>query len=113
MHQLTFSAVLFNWHRQKSKGIIRGGSYGVYIRAANVIAGNIDAAGQVGSGANEEASGGGGGAILISYGSEGYLSGTYNYAGSGAGTTEYGKAGVGGSGGIITYNYNSSPPITP
>lgn len=90
------------------------GAYGVYIQADNVIAGNIDAAGQAGSGANEEASGGGGGGVvLISYGLGGYLSGTYNYTGGDAGITEYGKAGGGGSGGIITYNYNSLPPITP
>jgi hypothetical protein len=90
------------------------GSYGVYIQADNVIAGNINAAAQSGSGANEEASGGGGGgAILISYGLGGYLSGTYNYSGGAAGIATYGKAGSGGSGGVIIYSYSSSPPITP
>ncbi len=89
------------------------GSYGVYIQANRVIAGMIDTAGQSGSGASEEASGGGGGGvILISYGLGGYLSGSYNYSGGGAGIAGYGKAGIGGPGGIIIYNYSSSPPIT-
>ncbi len=90
------------------------GSYGVYIQANKVMAGVIGTGGQAGSGANEEASGGGGGgAILISYGLGGYISGSYNFGGGTAGIGNYGKAGSGGSGGLIAYNYSSSPPIAP
>ncbi|MEM3873237.1 MAG: hypothetical protein QXE05_11820 [Nitrososphaeria archaeon] len=91
------------------------GSYGVYIQANKVIAGFIDTRGQAGSGSNEEASGGGGGgAIIISYGLGGYIPGLYNYTGGAAGIANYGKAGAGGSGVVVIYNYSSSmPPITP
>lgn len=87
------------------------GAYGIYIQASEVIAGSINAVGQSSTGGDEEAGGGGGGgAILVSYGLGGYQSGSYNYNGGDGGTALYGRGGAGGSGGILTYNYSSSPP---
>ena len=93
------------------------GSYGLYIQAVSIIAGQINTTGQEGF-ANSNGSrgfytggGGGGGSIIFAYGSGGYTAGSYNLNG-GIGSNANGiTAGSGGSGIIILYNYTSQPII--
>ena len=101
-------------------------SFGIYIQANEIIAGNIvasggaGAAGVTGKRGGGGGGGGGGGIILLAYGPGGYTSGTYNFAGGaggagGVGTTvnkrNGGAGGAGGNGNVLTYSW-TTPPIT-
>ena len=101
-------------------------SFGIYIQANDIIAGNIvasggsGAAGGTGTQGGGGGGGGGGGIILLAYGPGGYTSGTYNFAGGagGAGGPATGRkdriggaGGAGGNGNVLTYSW-TTPPIT-
>ncbi len=101
-------------------------SFGIYIQANDIIAGNIvasggaGAAGVTGARGGGGGGGGGGGIVLLAYGPGGYTSGTYNFAGGaggvgGDGTTRAnrtgGAGGAGGNGNVLTYSW-TTPPIT-
>ena len=81
-----------------------GGGYGIYIQAADIVAGTINAYGEntlwQPGGAFSSGGGGGGGTILLAYGTGGYTGGTYNVLGGspGGGAGNPGSA-SGGSGG--------------
>jgi hypothetical protein len=84
------------------------GSYGVFIEAYGISAGNITASGtQAALGEYDSGGGGGGGAILLVYGQGGYVAGRYNVKG-GAGQRD---SGAGGAGQVIAYSYGANPPI--
>ncbi len=92
-----------------SGGAGGSGSYGVFIQANTLIAGKINANGQKGVVGNPDVGGGGGGgAILLAYGNGGYIAGTYDVSGGAA----QGNGGAGGRGQVITYPFDSVPPIT-
>ena len=99
-------------------GALNGGSgsYGIYLQANRIIAGNISAAGLQSANISNLANGGagGGGVILIAYGDGGIVSGNYTYNG-GLGitnTASYSGGGSGGNGNAVLYNYNNVPPVT-
>lgn len=83
-------------------GALNGGSgsYGIYLQANRIIAGNISAAGLQSANISNLANGGagGGGVILIAYGNGGIVSGNYTYNG-GLGITNTASYSGGGSGG--------------
>lgn len=83
------------------------GSYGIYIQAANITAGTINANGGVGTANGQGGGGGGGGAILLAY-SGTYSTGTYNVAG-GAGVSGSYSGGNGGAGEVLTYLWTVEP----
>ena len=99
-------------------GALNGGSgsYGIYLQANRIIAGNISAAGLQSANVSNLANGGagGGGVILIAYGNGGIVGRNYTYNG-GLGitnTASYSGGGSGGNGNVVFYHYNNVPPIT-
>jgi hypothetical protein len=86
------------------------GSYGVFIEANRLIAGNISALGQQGAvGSPDAGGGGGGGVILLAYGPGGYSQGNYGVTG-GSGQND---AASGGNGLVLVLNYTPAgqPPV--
>lgn len=104
-----------------STGNYRGGlggygSYGIYIEANRIVAGQINVTGEsVPAGYHYATPGAGGaGVIILSYGTGGFVKGTYNI--SGGSTTNDLIDCVGGNGGngqVIVYNYGTTPPVKP
>jgi hypothetical protein len=96
-------------------------TYGVYIQANKIIAGMINAVGINGGDASSYCgepwdpggAGSGGGVIMLSYGSGGYVAGTYDVAGGIAGSpyNQTGTGGAGGGGQVVAYDYGSDSPI--
>ncbi|MEM0134936.1 MAG: hypothetical protein QXU18_06880 [Thermoplasmatales archaeon] len=92
------------------------GSYGIYIQADKIMAGDIEASGQSvsGSGTYFTPGAGGGGVILLSYGDGGLVNGTYKVSGGVSYPDNYNygyRGGDGGNGRVVTYAYGSSPPV--
>jgi len=91
------------------------GAYGVFIQANVIVAGTIDARGQNGdSSGSGGGGGGGGGTVLLVYGAGGYSLGNISVSGGEGGNAgpNGGPGGSGGDGSILTFRYESSPPIS-
>ncbi|MGA3020335.1 MAG: hypothetical protein ABSD68_00060 [Candidatus Micrarchaeales archaeon] len=96
-------------------------TYGVYIQANKIAAGMINAVGINGNDSSEYCgepwdpggAGSGGGVIMLSYGSGGYIAGTYDVAGGTVGSpyNQTGTGGAGGAGQVATYSYGNDAPI--
>lgn len=86
------------------------GSYGIYLQANRIIAGNVNAAGypQIPT-SNQNGGGGGGGVVIFSYGAGGFVPGIYDVAGG----LSQEDSGAGGAGQIWIYPYGKSAPILP
>ncbi|MHB8361295.1 MAG: hypothetical protein ACYDAO_03560 [Thermoplasmataceae archaeon] len=91
------------------------GSNGLYIQAKTIIAGNINAAGQNGTGDytyNALSGGGGGGVVILAYSSNNYQRGNVSTLGGFGAKSGVFTAGNGGSGSVYTYSYGSVAPIS-
>jgi len=93
------------------------GAAGVFIEASTLVAGDIAAQGQPGTGTCSAiglSGGGGGAAVLLVYGQGGLTSGDYNVSGgAGAGSCDgLVSSGSGGSGQVLTLESNGSSPGT-
>jgi hypothetical protein len=98
------------------------GAYGILIQADDVIAGTIEASGQIGeqpccgfgTAGSGGGGGGGGGVILLAYGLGGLTAGTYDVDGGFGGYAgpNGGGGGNGGSGQSLYFYFGNSPPIT-
>jgi hypothetical protein len=92
------------------------GSFGIYIQAKSIIAGVIEAQGEIGSGTCSGiglSGGGGGGVILLAYGSGGLTPGAYNVTGGPGVPSFTGNvySGSGGMGQVSIFAYGIRPPI--
>jgi hypothetical protein len=87
-----------------SPGLVRGqGGYGVILEGSRIVAGKINSSGRNGQTKSTQATsgGGGGGAIVLSYGSGGYATGSYDVAGGWALAANGAHVGVGGEGSVL------------
>jgi hypothetical protein len=95
-------------------GALNGGSgsYGIFIRAYGLIAGNISAAGLSSTNNTNVSNGGagGGGVILLSYGQGGYVQGNYSVSGGRgiSNSQSYSGGASGGNGQVISF-YSAFP----
>jgi len=92
------------------------GAFGLYLQASTLVAGNISAVGQAGSGTCSGiglTGGGGGGVVLLAYGPGGFLSGNDSVAGGAPAPSCSGLvwSGAGGSGQYLPWDYGAAPPI--
>ena len=92
-----------------------GGAYGIYIQANRIVAGRIDAAGEVGGvvGGAGSSGGGGGGVVLLAYGRGGYVPGDYDvHGGMSPPSPASGFGASGGRGRVWAYHYYIPPVLT-